>query len=223
MLWRFSDGNGVKRADYHRKAAPEEPRGPNSLCAQPPIEVAFQATQFHGYRASCRTLGSLLGGEYGNRSVNWDVRGGKTSSGTIAVFAGLAALSGCISGVVTSLAERPATEPARIEGDSWRPLFLGDEQVYVRFVDGDDLGVFSTAVLVDPGPHCVIGEIIRTGVFNSDDGWTEPLCFDAAAGRTYRIRYHLRGYQMIDRENRTVMAEGSWTNQLDPATPPTSN
>ena len=143
----------------------------------------------------------------------------KTSSGTITVFAALGMLTGCISGVVTSLAEKSATEPARIEGDQWRPLFLGDEQIYVRFVDSENLGVFSTAVLVDPGPHCVIGEIIRTGVFNSDDGWTEPLCFNADAGRTYRIRYHLRGYQMIDKANRTVVAEGGWTNQLDLAAP----
>lgn len=145
---------------------------------------------------------------------------GTMRTGTIAVITALAMLSGCIRGVVTSLAETPATEPARIEGDQWRPLFLGDEQIFVRFVDGENLGMFSTAVLVDPGPHCVIGEVIRSGAFNSDDGWTEPLCFDASAGATYRIRYQSGGYQMIDEANRTVVAEGGWTNQLDLAAPP---
>lgn len=151
------------------------------------------------------------------------MRSKTTTSGAISVFTALGMLSGCISGVVTSLAERPATEPARIEGDQWRPLFLGDEQIFVRFVDGENLGMFSTAVLVDPGPHCVVGEVIRSGTFNSDDGWTEPLCFDASAGATYRIRYQSGGFQMIDEENRTVVAEGSWTNQLELAAPPTSN
>jgi hypothetical protein len=128
-----------------------------------------------------------------------------------------------MSGVITSLAERPATDPARIEGDPWRPLFLGDEQIYVRYVDSENLGVFSAAVLVDPGPHCVVAEVIRTGVFNSDDGWTEPLCFDAAAGHTYRITYRSRGYQMIDEENGSVVAEGRWTNQLAVPASPTSD
>jgi hypothetical protein len=132
-------------------------------------------------------------------------------------------LSGCIRGVVTSLAETSDTEPARIEGDQWRPLFLGDEQIFVRFVDGENLGMFSTAVLVDPGPHCVVGEVIRSGAFNSDDGWTEPLCFDAGAGATYRIRYQSGGFQMIDAADRSVVAEGSWTSQLDVEDPPTSN
>ena len=125
--------------------------------------------------------------------------------------------------MVTSIAETSATEPARIEGDPWRPLFLGEEQIFVRFVDGENLGVFSTAVLVDPGPHCVVGEVIRSGAFNSDDGWTQPLCFDASAGGTYRIRYHSQRYQMIDEANGTVVAEGSWTSLSDLAVPPTSN
>ena len=144
-------------------------------------------------------------------------------NGTIVVATALAMLSGCIRGVVTSLAETSDTEPARIEGDQWRPLFLGDEQIFVRFVDGENLGMFSTAVLVDPGPHCVVGEVIRSGVFNSDDGWTEPLCFDADAGGAYRIRYQSGGYQLIDEANRSVVAEGGLTSQLDVADSPANN
>jgi len=133
----------------------------------------------------------------------------------VALLAAFVVLSGCIRGVVTSLAERPATEPARIEGNPWRPLFLGDEQIFLRYIDDENLGVFSTAVLVDPGSHCVVGEVIRSGILNSDDGWTEPLCFEAAPGQTYRIRYRASRYQMINTEDGSVVAEASWVGQLE--------
>jgi len=133
-----------------------------------------------------------------------------------ASVAGILALPGCMmSGVVTSLAQTTTTEPARIEGEPWRPLFLGDAQIFVRYVDDEDLGVFSAAVLVDPGLHCVVGEVVRTGILNSEDGWTEPFCFVAEAGHTYRMRYRSRGYQLIDEASRSVVAEGGWTQQLE--------
>ncbi len=120
-----------------------------------------------------------------------------------------------MSGVVTSLAAQSTSEPARIEGEAWSPMLLGDAQIFVRYVDDEDLGGFSAAVLVDPGRHCFIGEVIRSGILNSEDGWTEPFCFDAEAGHTYRMRYRTRGFQVIDDADRSVVAQGGWTQQLE--------
>jgi len=125
-----------------------------------------------------------------------------------------------MSGVVTSLAEGPSSEAARIEGESWSPQFLGEAQIFVRYVDDEDLGVFSTAVLVDPGLHCFVGEVTRTGILNSEGSWTDPFCFVAEAGRTYRMRYRTQGYEVIDVADRSTVASGGWTQQLElPASP----
>ena len=120
-----------------------------------------------------------------------------------------------MSGVVTSLVEGPTSEAARIEGEAWSPQFLGEAQIFVRYVDDEDLGAFSAAVLVDPGPHCFVGEVTRTGIFNSEDSWTEPFCFVAEPGRTYRMRYRARGYEVIDVTDRSTVASGGWTQQLE--------
>ena len=124
-------------------------------------------------------------------------------------------LGACVRGIETSVTENPITLPARVEGNRWRPLFLGEEQIFVRYVDDENMGVFSTAVLVDPGPHCIVGEVTRSGLFNSDDGWTEPLCFDAQAGQTYRMRRRAGRYQMVNAKDGSVVAEGGWVSEIE--------
>ena len=129
----------------------------------------------------------------------------------MALIAGL--LAGCMTGgVITDVSQGAEGERALIEGDE-RPLFLGDERLYVRFVDTEDLGGFSTGVYVDPGGHCIVGELTRSGLFNSEDGWTEPLCFEAEAGHVYRLRYRSGQYQIVDDEDGSVLARGGRTSQ----------
>lgn len=125
----------------------------------------------------------------------------------------VAAFAGCMTGgVITDLSSGSETRRVFIQGRE-RPLFLGDERLYVRFVNGEDLGGFSAGVYVDPGEHCVVAELNQSGRFSPGDGWTEPLCFEAVAGHVYRLGYGAGRYHIVDDGDGTVVARAGRANE----------